>query len=318
MSTGISQARRFLVTGASGLLGLNFAMQICGQHEVTGVVNSHRLVGVPFPVLQADLSQPGVIGQLLDQTKPEVIINAAAIAILDICEANPELAYQMNAVFPGELAVEAARRGIQMVHFSTDAIFDGTTGCYTETDKPNPINHYAYTKLVGEQAVLGVYPQALIARVNFYGWSLRGQRSLAEYFFYSLSKGEPVKGFVDVMFCPLMVNDLIDILLLMIEKKLSGIYHVVSSECLNKYDFCCMLARRFGFDEKLISPVSWLEGGLRASRSTNLTMSSAKLQQALGIALPTQEDGLRRFYELYQAGYPQQLIALGSNNGRIP
>jgi hypothetical protein len=64
-----------------------------------------------------------------------------------------------------------------------------------------------------------------------------------------------------------------------------------------------MLARQFGLNEELISPASWLEGGLRANRSTNLTISTAKLQEALGAPLPRQADGLRRFYELYQSGY---------------
>jgi dTDP-4-dehydrorhamnose reductase len=308
---------RFLVTGASGLLGLNFAMQTAGQHEITGVVNSHNLTGVPFSVLQANLSLPGAAARLLDQVQPDVLINCAAIAILDTCEANPDLAYQLNAVFPGELAAEAARRGIRMVHFSTDAVFDGTIGCYTETDEPNPINHYAFTKVEGERAILAANPDALIARVNFYGWSLRGQRSLAEYFFYSLSKGEPVKGFIDVQFCPLQVNDLIDILLRMIDLRLSGLYHVVSSECLNKYEFCRMLARQFGLNEELISPASWLEGGLRANRSTNLTISTSKLQEALGTPLPRQADGLRRFYELYQSGYTQRLLALNASRNEV-
>jgi dTDP-4-dehydrorhamnose reductase len=305
---------RFLVTGASGLLGLNFALQTAGKHEITAVVHSQRLTGVPFQVLQADLSQPGAVVCLLEQTQPEVIINAAAIAILDTCEADPDLAYQMNTVLPAELAEEASRRSMRMVHFSTDAVFDGSKGNYTESDEPNPINQYARTKLAGEQAVLSANPDALIARVNFFGWSLNGQRSLAEHFFYSLSKGQPVKGFTDIQFCPLQVNDLVDILLHMIDLDLSGLYHVVSSECLNKYDFCCRLARQFGFDERLISPVSWMEGGLRANRSANLTLSSARLEKALGTPLPAQKQGLQRFFDLYQAGYPQRLLKLSKNH----
>lgn len=317
MSASRAKATRFLVTGASGLLGLNFAMQTAGSYEVTGVVNRHTLADAPFAVVQADLSQPGAITRLLDQARPDVIINSAAIAILDTCEAQPELAYRMNAVFPAELAAESARRGIRLVHFSTDAVFDGAAGCYHEDDQPNPINHYAYTKLEGERAVLAAYPAALIARVNFYGWSLRGQRSLAEYFFYSLSKSHPVKGFVDVMFCPLVVNDLVEILLRMIELDLSGVYHVVSSECINKFEFCCKLARQFGLNESLIAPVSWLEGGLRANRATNLTMCTAKLEKALGMKMPTQQDGLRRFHDLYRAGYPQRLLALLANRDEL-
>ena len=83
---------RFLVTGASGLLGLNFSLQVAGRHEVVGVVNRHGLEGVPFPVISADLTQSGAIERLLEVTQPEVVINCAAIAILDTCEAQPELA----------------------------------------------------------------------------------------------------------------------------------------------------------------------------------------------------------------------------------
>ena len=86
--------------------------------------------------------------------------------------------------------------------------------------------------------------------MNFYGWSLLGQRSLGEFFYYNLSAGAQVMGFTDVIFCPLLVNDLAELLLEMLEKDLHGIYHVVSREHQSKYSFGVMLARRFGLDEK--------------------------------------------------------------------
>ncbi len=95
-------------------------------------------------------------------------------------------------------------------------------------------------------------PQAIIARVNFYGWSLNGTRSLGEFFYRNLSAGKNVKGFTDVLFCPLLVNHLVDLLLTMAEKDLKGLYHVVSSEHLSKYEFGCRIARLFDLDEKLI------------------------------------------------------------------
>ncbi len=303
---------RILVTGASGLLGLNLSLQEASRHEVVAVVNRHKLEGVPFAVMSADLTQTGAIERILAVTQPEVVINCAAVAILDTCEAQPELAYRLNAIFPEELAEATKRLGIQLLHLSTDAVFDGERGGYDETDTPNPINHYGKTKLAGERGVLEANPDALVARVNFYGWSLRGKRSLAEWFYYQLAAGKPVKGFTDVYFCPLEVNDLVDILMEMVSLRLSGLYHVVSSECLSKYDFAVRIARQFGLDEGLISPISWKDSGLRADRSANLRLKTSKLSRALGRALPEQAPGLQRFCELREQGYPQRLLAMGT------
>lgn len=298
---------RFLVTGASGLLGLNFALQVASKNSVVGVVNQQGLSGAPFSVVYADLTLPGTAEKLLEDKEPEVLIHCAAIANLEECEAHPEMAQRLNAVVPGELAAAACRLGIHMVYISTDAVFDGKQGEYIENDQPNPLSVYALTKLTGERSVANANPDALIARVNFYGWSLSGQRSLAEFFFYNLSAGRRINGFEDVFFCPLEVNDLVDILLHMIEKRLSGLYHVVSSESLSKYEFGCSLARQFSLEESLITPISWQDGGLKATRSPNLTLSSDKLSRALGKPPPGQLSGIQRFHSLYLQNYPQRI-----------
>ncbi len=300
-------AKHVLVTGASGLLGLNFAVQAAERHQVTGVVHHNELVGAPFEVVQADLAQPGVAARLLEQVRPEVVIHCAAMANLEACQAQPELAWRMNADLPGELAIAAAQRHIRLVHISTDAIFDGQHGNYKEGDQPHPLGIYAQTKLAGEGWVAQANPQAIIARVNFYGWSLRGTRSLAEFFFRNLSAGKGVNGFTDVLFCPLLANDLADVLVEMLNHDLSGTYHVGSSESLSKYEFGCRIARLFNLDEVLITPTSWRAGGLQAERSPNLTMSTAKLAGALGHDLPGQQAGLLRFRQLYEDGYSQRI-----------
>ncbi|MBA3072119.1 MAG: sugar nucleotide-binding protein, partial [Anaerolineae bacterium] len=93
------------------------------------------------------------------------------------------------------------------------AVFDGEVGNYTENDMPNPLSVYSLTKLRGENAVLAANPQALVLRVNFYGWSISGKRSLAEYFVNNLAEQKLLKGFADVVFCPMMVLDLADTIL---------------------------------------------------------------------------------------------------------
>jgi dTDP-4-dehydrorhamnose reductase len=302
---------RILITGASGLLGLNLAMETTNRHTVFGTVNHHSLKTDAFTVIPTDLLAPGAVERLLKSTQPDWVIHCAALANLDACEADPLLAKQLNTELPHTLASHVARSGARLLHVSTDAVFDGLRGDYTEEDIATPVGVYSRTKLEGELAVAKADPRAIIARVNLFGWSLTGNRSLAEFFFNNLSLGKQVMGFTDVFFCPLLVNDLADIFIKMLEKDLSGLYHVVSSESLSKYDFGFRLAQRFSLDSGLINPTSVTQSGLKASRSPNLTLRSDKLATALGESLPKLSTGLDKLYTLYQQGYPQMLHSFG-------
>jgi dTDP-4-dehydrorhamnose reductase len=325
---------RILITGVSGLLGLNLALSAAGRTSVTesagsneifGVTHQHILHNAPFHVLQADLLERGALERLLDTVQPDWVIHCAALANLDDCEADPDLAHRLNAELPGRLATLVAKGGarakpMRLVHISTDAVFDGVRGGYGEEDAPNPLGVYARTKLAGERAVTAADPLAIVARVNLFGWSLVGRRSLAEFFINNLSAGKKVMGFTDVYFCPLLANDLAGVLIHMLVTQLSGLYHVVSREATSKYDFGVAVARRFGLDEGLITPTPVAASELKAPRSPNLTLRTEKLAAALGryraqswqnaSPLPSWREGLERFYELYQEGYPEMLKQL--------
>jgi dTDP-4-dehydrorhamnose reductase len=301
-----------LVTGASGLLGLNFGLQFAGQHEIIGVAHQHALAGLPFELRQVDLAQPGAAARLVADVRPEIVLHCAALANIDQAESSPALAERINAELPGEMAAAARAAGAWMAHISTDAVFDGVRGDYSEDDLPNPLNVYAATKLRGERAVLAANPGAAVARVNFYGWSLSGQRSLGELFVRQLSAGKQMFGFTDVIFCPLQVNVLGEVLLRMARAGLSGVYHTVSSETLSKYEFGCRVARQFGLDESLIQPVSWKDAGLKAVRSPNLNLRTERLSAALGEPLPGQAVGLERFHLEAQLGLDRRIRGLAA------
>jgi dTDP-4-dehydrorhamnose reductase len=311
---------RILITGASGLLGLNVALELCREHTVFGTVNQHALYTDAFTVLQTDLLAPGALESLFEQTRPDWVIHCAALANLEACEADPALASQLNTELPHRLAQlcsetrrDVTRGGARLVHISTDAVFDGARGNYTEMDAPNPLGVYARTKLEAEWAVADADPEAIIARVNLFGWSMSGRRSLAEFFFNNLSAGKQVMGFTDVIFCPLLVNDIAHILEKMLARGLCGVYHTVGSEPLSKYEFGVRLAERFGLDAGLITPTSVHRGGLSAARAPNLYLRTDKLTSALGAPLPSLSPALGRFYTLYQQGYPQKIQGLGEN-----
>lgn len=298
---------KLLITGVSGLLGINLAQETMTQHEIVGV-DRGKLVNAPFKILKMDLLDSGAIEFILDSAQPDWLINCAALANLDACEADPELAQNLNTSLPMQMAKACKTRNVSFVHISTDAVFDGEKeGFYTEEDKPSPPGVYSQTKLDGECAVLDENPNAIVARVNFYGWSLGGKRSLAEFFFNNLSENKNISGFTDVIFCPMLVNDTARLLLKMLQKKLSGLYHLVGTHSMSKYQFGLEIARKFNLKETDISPKSILSSTLAARRSHNLRLSTHKLSTDLGEPLPKFSTGLDEFYTQYQQSYPQKI-----------
>jgi dTDP-4-dehydrorhamnose reductase len=298
---------KLLITGASGLLGISLALEAMREHEVVGV-DRGKLKSAPFQVIRADLLHRNAIHSIFEQTQPDWLVNCAALANLDVCEEYPDRARILNTEIPAELAAACVKRGVRFAHISTDAVFDGEKiDLYTEEDQPNPLGVYAKTKLAGEHTVLEVDAKAIVARVNFFGWSLSGKHSLGEFFVNNLSAGKYVNGFTDVIFCPIFVGHIVRLLVAMLEKDLCGLYHVVGGQAMSKYQFGVEVARRFGLQERFIQPKSVLSSSLTARRSHNLRLSTHKLSTDLGREIPQFSTGLDEFYTQYQQGYPQKI-----------
>ncbi|MGH2582219.1 MAG: SDR family oxidoreductase [Anaerolineales bacterium] len=303
---------RILITGASGLLGANLALEACEQHEVVGIVNHRLLREPPFHQVQINLLEDGSPERLIDEVEPDWVIHCAALAGLEACEEQPELAQLLNTEVPGRLARVA--RSLPFVHISTDAVFDGVGGNYTEEDAPNPRNVYGKTKLAGERAVLDNHPGVVLVRTVFFGWSIDGRRSLAEFFISNLSEGRRVPGLTDIRFCPLLANALAQILLAMLERELTGLYHVVASDSMTKHEFGVALARKFGLDETLIETKKSSDLDRPAPRSPNLTLASHKLVDHLGTRLPEIRSGIDRLHKLDQNGFHSRVLALNQGS----
>ncbi len=298
---------KLLLTGVSGLLGINFAQEMMNEHEVIGV-DRGKLVNAPFKVLKYDLLERNSVESILDAAQADWIVNCAALADLDVCEEEPDLAKQLNTDLPRRFARACKIRNIPFAHISTDAVFDGQKdGYYSEEDPPSPVGVYSKTKLDGEWAALTENPKAIVARVNFYGWSLNGRRSLAEFFFNNLSNNKSMSGFTDVIFCPMLVNDTARTLVKMLKRELKGLYHLVGPQAMSKYQFGVEIARRFHMRESDITPKSVNFSGLIAKRSNNLWLSTRKLSTDLGEDLPDFSTGLEEFYAQHEQGYPQKI-----------
>ena len=298
---------KLLITGSSGLLGLNIALEALGEHEVVGVDRA-KLKSPPFQTIQADLLDEGAVDSVLDEARPDWLIHCAALADLEACEADPGLARRLNADVPSALARACKARRVRMVQVSTDAVFDGMkSGVYTEEDDPLPVSVYSQTKTEAERLVLESNPDAIVARANFYGWSLGGRRSLAEFFFNNLTNNKSMSGYTDVIFCPMHAAHLSQTLLKMLAKGLRGLYHAVGTQPMSKYQFGVQIAQKFGLNESEISPKSIQSSSLVARRAHNLYLSVNKLSTDLGETLPSFSTGLDLFYAQYKEGFPQKL-----------
>ena len=156
-----------LVTGKDGQVGFELLRSLAGLGQMIAVGRQ-----------QMDLSDPDAIRRVVRETKPDLIVNAAAYTAVDRAESEPELAQAVNGTAPGILAEEAKRQGAALIHYSTDYVFDGTKGMpYTEDDKPRPINVYGRTKLAGERAIQSVGGPHLILRTSWI-YGARGKNFL--------------------------------------------------------------------------------------------------------------------------------------------
>jgi dTDP-4-dehydrorhamnose reductase len=297
-----------VITGSSGLLGA-CALESAVERgwEAIGLCHQH-LIRVPAArVFQADLTDNSALRRTLLDLRPDTILHCAAASNVDWCEDHPEEARAINVHASAVLAEISSALNARLIYISTDSVFDGNQGDYVETDVPAPVNIYANSKLAGERATLERNPSAIIARVNIYGWNAQEKESLAEWVLRRLEKGVHVSGFTDVLFTPILVNDLVPILLEMLQQELAGIYHVTGAEKISKFEFARRVAATFGFDPEGITPCRVTDMKLRAIRPLDVSLCTGKIQTALGRSVPDVNSGLRRFRELYDGQYPQRL-----------
>jgi dTDP-4-dehydrorhamnose reductase len=301
---------KILVTGASGLLGSNLVLEAVQQHDVIAVSHTHPVFLEGVETVLADLSLPENANRIICQYVPDWVIHCAAYTNVDQCQKNPEIAFRLNRDMSRWVAQAAKTSGCRLVYISTDAVFDGSKSGFREEDIPLPNNVYSQSKLDGERVVTEEVPNVMIVRTNFYGWNAAQKKSLAEWFLGHLEEGAICKGFTDVFVKLLLVNDLVDLLLQMMERRCEGIYHVLGKDCISKYAFGVRLAQIFKLDEQLIRPINVEQMDLFAPRARNLCLDTTRVSNVLGREMPPVETGLRRFYELKQRGYPESLKSL--------
>lgn len=267
---------KVLLTGASGLLGgyLDPALRASGA---TVIPVSHTTHPAPDGV-SCDLTDASATSRLLDRFAPDVIVHAAALTDVDRCEAEPDVADNVNRRSTELLAASGAR----IVFVSTDSVFDGTRGHYSEDDTPAPVNEYARSKLRAEQHVTDT-GRGIAVRTNFFGRSSQGH-GLAEWLLRELAAGRQVVGFEDVVISPLYCRDTAEALAEIALSDATGVLHL-GGDSVNKYAFGILIAEHFGFDPSLVRRGSIDDVDLRAPRPLDTSLDNSLAKALLGRSL---------------------------------
>lgn len=285
---------RWLVTGASGFLGVNLGSWLSSHVETIALSRGAPPSGVFDHAVHLDLtSGEPALSEVIAQWQPAVVVNAAALADVRMCEGEPKLAQAINVDTARDLARACAAHDINLIQISTDAVFDGTQGNYSEGDTPNPFSAYGESKLRGELAVAEELPAAMILRTNFFGWSPSGSRSILEFFVNALSSGSQVPGYTDFIVTSLYTQDLAKIIFELAGLNVRGLLHVASADPLSKFDFGREVAAAFGFDSALIRPAEGGVGPDGKSRARDISLNTSLLHSLLSANPPTQADGVR-------------------------
>jgi len=287
--------KKVLITGGSGLLAFNWALSIRNNYAVTLLLHNKKisLSGVDTDIVS--LSSLDECLSVLTKNQPDIVIHTAGLTNVEECESNPDLAQEVNVDLAKNIAIACSEQNVKLVHISTDHLFSGSQQHSTEESTVNPINNYAKTKLLGEQQVLENCKDALIVRTNFFAWGTGYRQSFSDFILDKLKHNKQVDLFSDVFFTTILVDELSKRTHQLVDLNAVGIFNIVSSERISKYEFGIKLANCFNLDVSLINKVSINSKQNLVDRPMDMSLSNAKLFQTLNCEISSLDEQLKIF-----------------------
>lgn len=287
---------KILIVGSNGMLGKDivYVLSKKKEFELFGVNRrtdynldySHSFI--------CDITNMEEVNKLLEYINPNIIINCAANVSVDDCEKNKEKTYLLHVQATKNLA-NFKPDTTKFIYISTDSVFDGLDGNYNESEKTNPLNYYARTKLQGEKEALNCNKNTLILRTNIYGFHDKEANSFVEWALNSLNNNITIGGFKDVLFNPVYTKQLARVIYELISTNYCGILNVASNQYISKYDFLIKLSKKLKLNSNLINEVSIEDMNFNAKRPKNTTLSINELKKILKYEISI-DDGIEEMY----------------------
>jgi dTDP-4-dehydrorhamnose reductase len=293
-----------LVLGGSGLVGSYLIRRLVEDTRVTATYSTSeagdaKVSWVPFKYPQDALTLSGII----DDSSPEVIVNNIAYPSVDYCETNKADAYDLHVRLVEQLCLKAHETGAKVIHLSSDYVYDGQGRRYTEEDPPIPLSYYGWTKLLAEKIVLNSSPRNLVFRPAFiYGWHPKSR--FLNLVLQSLKAKTTFEAYSDQFSCPTLVSDVVDCVCQGIVTNVSGLYNVVGSSYLSRFDFALQIAATFGGNPNQIRSIKTGQSPQAARRPMNNFVDNSKATRILGVRFRDVQGGLRlTLSEAYASGF---------------
>lgn len=277
---------RVLLFGGSGLLGSDLRASAPADVKI----EAPRSAAV-------DIADPTAVARALDASGADLVVNAAAYTHVDRAESEPDAAHRLNAVAPGHIGRECGRRGIPVVHYSTDYVFGGQgSRPWREEDPVEPLNAYGRSKLAGEVALLESGANALIMRTSWlYG---RNGRSFPRTMLERARRREPTHVVEDQVGRPTWTRDLAAITWELVVREATGVVHATASGAPTTwYEIARRVFARAGVPE-LLSPCGSDEFPAPAARPAWSVLDVERATRLLGRRLPDWEESLTEYIRL--------------------
>jgi dTDP-4-dehydrorhamnose reductase len=256
---------------------------------------------------QLDLTQPDTIKETITSLKPDVIVNASAYTAVDKAETDVETAMTVNAVAPKMMAQAAKEIAAQLLHISTDYVFDGKNNTpYLEENQTNPLGIYGKSKLLGEQGIIESCDRYMILRTAWV-YGAKGHGNFVKTMLRLGAEREELKVVADQIGSPTWSYDIAEAIANLLNSSVSsGIYHFTSSGVASWYDFAVAIfeeAAKIGFPLKIkqVLPITTADYPTPAQRPNYSVLSKDKYTQAVGITPPYWRESLRKMLAELQA-----------------
>lgn len=295
----MNTAKRILITGSNGLLGQKLSDIYLAQNEVIWLAtgrgeNRHPAKG-KMPYAQMDICNEEEVNEVLESFKPDVVIHTAAMTQVDDCEFEKEACVALNIDSVAHLARKSSELNFRLVHLSTDFIFDGTKQMYTETDEPNPLSYYGWSKLEAEKRVQELAKDyAILRTVLVYGKVADMSRSNIMLWAYNTLKDKKAAKVVDDQFrTPTLAEDLALGCVLAAGANEIGVYNIAGPDYLSIYELVTKIAHMYNFSMDLIEKVSSDTLNQPAKRPPITGLDISKARRDWGYSPRSLEEGIR-------------------------
>jgi dTDP-4-dehydrorhamnose reductase len=302
--------RRILITGGSGLLGLNWALNDRENYEVVLALHNREVALSNTTSYKASFDSLQNIKHCFEEIKPDLIVHTAGITSVENCEKNPRAAQIVNTDLASNISRVCSELNVRLVHISTDHLFSGDHSMASENTLLSPLNIYAATKAEAEVRVLKNSPHALVIRTNFYGWGPSYRPSFSDYIIDTLREGKELTLFEDVFYTPILAEKLIQNIHELLKIDASGVFNIVGDERVSKYQFGIAIAKYFDLDTNLIKKGKIKDKSTLVKRPFDMSLSNSKACTLIGHKLGSIDQHICRLFDQEKTGYIKEIISL--------